>query len=396
MPLRSFPYRPGALAGLALTAVFASTPALAAPVRPTDDALVLAIVAPTTANAVEIRRLRRSLAEEPTDLGRALDLARLAIQEGRATTDPRHYGEAEAALAPWWNDEKPIPAVRLVRAVIRQAQHDFAAAEADLDALISGAPANGQARLTRAFLRQATGRIAEAEEDCRKLPVQVGLIAAAVCRARTDALAGRARTGLDLLDRVVAREVAATPEMRRWAAATGAEIAEMLGDRAEAERRWREADGPEVSTLAGHADHLVETGRAADALTLLDGRGEADALVLRRTIAAKAAGRPEAARLAAMLDARFTVARRAGIRLHEREEARYRLDIAGDAAGALDLARANWAAQKEPADARLLLEAALAAGRPEAAESVLAHIAATGLADARLAPLVARLKETRS
>ena len=54
------------------------------------------------------------------------------------------------------------------------------------------------------------------------------------------------------------------------------------------------------------------------------------------------------------LAARFDAARRRGDSLHRREEARFRLTMLGDAAGALALARANWDVQREPADRRIL------------------------------------------
>jgi hypothetical protein len=73
---------------------------------------------------------------------------------------------------------------------------------------------------------------------------------------------------------------------------------------------------------------------------------------------------PERARLYAVhrteLGERFDAARRRGDVVHRREEARYRLALAGDAAGALALARDNWAVQREPADLRILADAARA------------------------------------
>ena len=42
----------------------------------------------------------------------------------------------------------------------------------------------------------------------------------------------------------------------------------------------------------------------------------------------------------------------------------------GDATRALALARSNYAVQREPADARILLEAAIGARQPEAAKPV--------------------------
>jgi hypothetical protein len=61
---------------------------------------------------------------------------------------------------------------------------------------------------------------------------------------------------------------------------------------------------------------------------------------------------------------------------------------------ALELARRNWATQREPADARILLEAALAANDPAAAQPVLDWLGRTGLEHVGLQALVDRLAET--
>jgi hypothetical protein len=92
-----------------------------------------------------------------------------------------------------------------------------------------------------------------------------------------------------------------------------------------------------------------------------------------------------------MLNERFAAARAGGVRTHLREEARFRLEVEGDSAAALNLAIENWAIQKEIADARLLLECAIAAGRPEAAADVVRHVRATGLIDKRVTPYLSRL-----
>jgi hypothetical protein len=67
---------------------------------------------------------------------------------------------------------------------------------------------------------------------------------------------------------------------------------------------------------------------------------------------------------------RFDAARRRGDSLHKREEARYLLTIEGDAAGSLRLARENWRVQREPADLRVLAEAAGATGDAAALREV--------------------------
>ena len=81
------------------------------------------------------------------------------------------------------------------------------------------------------------------------------------------------------------------------------------------------------------------------------------------------------------------------MQLHLKEEAHFELEVRGDAVTALGLALANWNIQKEPSDARLVLQAAVAADDPAAAAGVLAFLEKTGLADMRLKPLRDKIAE---
>ena len=78
--------------------------------------------------------------------------------------------------------------------------------------------------------------------------------------------------------------------------------------------------------------------------------------------------------------------------MHLREEARFTLELLDRPTAALELARRNWATQREPADARILLEAAAAAAEPAAARPVLDWLDRSGLEDVRIEALVDRLR----
>jgi hypothetical protein len=379
-----------------LTALACST-AAAEPTRPDDDALVLATVpaGQSSAAASELRLAESDLARNPRNLALALRTARLAIEQGRTWSDPRRYGQAEAALKPWWSETEPPEEVRVLRAVIRQALHDFDGALADLDAIVETSPRNAQARLTRAFVRMVVGEIAGAAEDCRNLPRAAGLLPAAVCRARVAALSGSGPQAHDGLALLLARDSTANETMRRFAFFVLADIAEGIGRHDDASRYFNDAAAlgePDVPLLAATSDHLLDRGRPADVLKLLDGKGNADVLILRRAIAARLTNDERLAEWSATLNERFAAARKAGVNAHLREEARFRIDVEGDSAAALPLAIENWSIQKEIADAQLLLECALAAGRPDAAADAIRFIRSRGLSDSRVAPLVARLE----
>jgi hypothetical protein len=396
----STPFRNRRRASCVLVAVsaLAAAPAFAAPYRPSDDATVLATIAPSAvATQAELRARQKTLAENPNDLKTALEVARLAIRDGRASADPRRYGQAQAVLRPWWTaDDAPLE-VRVLRAVIRQALHDFQGAEADLGAILAMDPRSGQARLTRAFVRQTVGELAAAKDDCRQLPPSVGLTASAVCILRVEALTGSAAPALERLTEVMALDGKAAPQVRRWAQAVAAEMDAMLGRSDDANRRFKEAvtEGADVPTLVAYADYLLDAGRPADVLPLLADRSEADIVLLRLAIAAKSVGDPRATHWSALLAERFAAARASGVQLHLREEARFELEVRGDPVSALRLARENWKNQKEPADARLVLQGAEAANDRAAAADVLRFLAVTGLNDVRMKPLRDKLVEQR-
>jgi hypothetical protein len=380
---------------VAVATLVAST-ASASPYRPSDDATVLVTV-PHAAVSMQaaFRKSQIALAANPNDLALAIEVARVAIRDGRASADPRRYGQAQATLAPWWSIPDAPMNVRVLRAVIRQSLHDFAGAEADLDAVLRLDPRNGQARLTRAFVRQTVGALADAQDDCRRLPPLVGATAAAVCWLRVEALTGSACTALERLDQVIKINSQAEPLVRRWAQAVGADMAAMLGQTEAADLRFSEAttDGGDIPTLVAFADHLLDTDRPAEVLTLLAGRSEADIVYLRLAIAGKRLNDARAPHWAALLADRFAAAKASGVQLHLREEARFELEVQGDTATALRLALANWRIQKEPSDARLVLQTALAANDPAAAADVLAFIEKTGLADTRIKPLQDKIAE---
>jgi hypothetical protein len=131
---------------------------------------------------------------------------------------------------------------------------------------------------------------------------------------------------------------------------------------------------PDVYLQAAFADFLLDRQRAAEVLAELQAgpaSARADVVLLRLALAAQATRHADAPRWADQLSARFAAARLRGDRSHRKEESRFLLAIKGDAREALPLAQQNWAQQREPADARILLEAALAAKDAKAAQPVL-------------------------
>lgn len=386
-----------AIAAFPATAAFS---AAAAPFVPASDAVVLERLRdrPTDPAARELRTLRTALAERPNDLALALATARRYVEEARASADPRYLGRAEAALSPWLALSEPPVEVLVMRATLKQSVHDFSGALADLARALERDPNNPQAWLIRATVLQVQGDYAGARRACQPLRRLADRPVAVACTASAASLNGQGAAGYRLLQDAYSADSGGDPGTRVWIATLLAETAERLGDAAAAETHFKEAFGltaPDGYLKGAYADFLLDRGRAGEVAALLKDDIRADPLLLRLALAEKALASPALAGHVAGLAARFDAARRRGDTVHRREEARFRLHLQGDAPGALALAEQNWAVQREPADARILLEAARAAGAPARAAPVLDWMKANRVEDARLARLATTLGSAR-
>ena len=378
---------------LALTLLVSTTPAAAAePYVPTDESDVLAQLPEPQGNV-----LRQRLARQPKTLSLALELARGYVSAARATGDPRYNGYAQAALKPWWRLDTPPVEVLILRATLHQNRHAFDAALADLDQVLVRRPGHPQALLTRAVILQVQGRTREAAASCRRLAGRVRPLIAIACLAEAASLSGRAEAAYVLLEKAYRQDGAgASPDVRLWALTVLAEMAQRLGRSSAAEDHFRaalELGRPDTYLTGAYGDFLLEHNRPDEVLALIPEAPQPDGLLLRRALAEQALGLPRAAQSIAALTDRFAASRRRGDSVHQRDEARFHLFLTGQAGRALDLTLSTWRVQREPWDARLVLEAALAAGRPEAAHGVLAWLDENGLEDWRLAALTARFQE---
>ena len=385
-------------------------PAAAEPFVPRDDAQVVETL-PAGGGDRGLRAARAMLARDPGDVRLAMSVARRHIDRARATGDPRYLGQAQAALAPFWDGDDP--GVLLLRATILQSRHEFDAALADLDRLLRRAPDDAQAWLTRATIEQVQGRYAQALASCARVAELAPGLAGQACGDEVRSLSGDAPAAYQALRERLASgpdTAGASAGTLGWAEVMLAEMAERLGRADDAERHYLAAltAAPDPYARAAYADFLLDANRPRDALAALGASAPSrpataddllrlpDGLLLRAALALGALHDPQAATVAAALRDRFDAARLRGETSHGREEARFALAIEGDAPRAADLAAANWRNQREPADARIALEAAAAAGRKDLAEQVGRFVREAGLHDARLARLLPGVPAPRS
>jgi cytochrome c-type biogenesis protein CcmH/NrfG len=380
------------MARVAFAAALAPLGALAAPFVPASGTEVIeTLPAREPLAGAELQRQRAEWARAPRNPALAAGLAQRYIELGRAAGDPRYLGYAQAVLSPWWREPAPPAPVLLLRATLLQSSHRFADALRDLHAVTRADPGNPQAWLTLATVQVVRGEYDAAVRSCGKLSSLAIPLASMTCLANARAASGHLAASERLLALAVARSGESAPDngLRLWALTLLGEMAARRGDAAGAEARYRQALAlaPGDSHLLGaYADLLLDQHRNADVQRLLRGHQRVDSLLLRHTLAA-----PQTAAIAE-LRARFDAATRRGDAIHQREQARFELNLRHNARGALQLALANWEVQKEPADLRILLEAALAARSPEAARPALAWRRMNGLEDEFIAALARKLE----
>lgn len=366
--------------GVAGLLTLAAALATAAPYTPSGDGQVLERVPARSANA-ELRQLQAAWRAAPADLAAATRLAWRYQAEVAATGDPRTMGWIQATLRPWWNLPDPPPEVRVLRAVVLQFDHRFEPALADLAAVLAANPADAQALAWQLAIQLVRADYEAARSSCEQMKALVSSVVAVACAAQLDALGGRIGPAAAALQQALAGPADAAEAL--WSLTRLAEIEQWRGNAAAAETAFRRAlalaaqGRADVYLEAAWADFLLEQGRPAEVLARLkDAR--ADVLLLRLALAARAAADPQAAALGRTLQARFDAARLRGDNSHRKEEARFRLAVLDDATGALPLASENFAGQKEPADALLLLQAALAARDKAAARPALQWLERSG------------------
>lgn len=365
----------------------------AAPYMPTDDGLVLQRVLPSADPRLQaIRDKAVALAQHPGDANLAFDLASHQLSIGVAEADPRFVGYAQGTLAPWWREPEPPVPLRVLRARILQAQHDFPAARRDLQAVLAIDPNHVDAHLVLAGISETTGDLATARTACDDLARIRPTLAATACTASVDSVSGHADKAYNSLEIATGRAPSRDPSLQCWALTILAEIAERRDDPA-ADGHFKDAltaSPADVYTLTAYADYLLIQKRPAEVTALLAGKNRIDALLLRLALAARDSGDPQAGPYAEELAARYAAARARGEQLHLRDESRFELELRHQPRRALELARQNWEVQRTPIDAMTYLAAALAAKDAGATHLVADWVSATGLEDRALRDMLAK------
>jgi Tfp pilus assembly protein PilF len=343
---------------------------------------------------LEMRALRAKLDTAPRDLDAAVRLASSYIDYSRQIGDAHYAGYAEAVIAPWMRLAAPPTSALLTQAAILDYRHQFDAARELLQTTLRLEARNAQAWLTLATLDMVQGRYEAARKECAQVMSSAGLELGSACLGNLLAYTGQARQSLALLRQSEVAGGRAPVGYQAWIEGLIAEAAERLGDWPLAEAHYRSALQllpHDNFLLVAYADFLLDRGRPGEVLPLLADHFQSDTAFLRVALAQTALRSPDAPRYTWMMAARFEALKERGSDYFGREEARFALQLQHDPETSLALAQRNWQFQRAPWDARVLLEAALAAHQPRAAAAVVTFVEETRLEDPAVQSLARQL-----
>lgn len=377
----------------ALTLVLSASVLQAAPRTPPHDNEVIERLPFRAGDTTgrELSDLRAAVAKAPTDPEPAVALALRYFALATERGDPRYVGYADA-LVGRFAAQMSAPLL-IVRGMVRQYRHDFADALADFAAALALDADLASAHAWRGAIYLVQANYAAAAKECDALQRLQRPVLHGGCAGLTQAYTGNLAAAYTTLQQALA--ITKDPEYALWLQTRLGEVAAWQGQPTVAEQHYRQALALGVDDsylLAAWSDFLLDQGRAAEVIALLGKWEPVDGLLLRLALAETLLKLPAAKAHVQTLGDRFAAARLRGDTTHQAEEARFHLVLRNDAPEALRLATENFQVQKEPRDARVVLEAALAARNPAGARDAVDWLKNSGFEDTVLRKLAQQLQ----
>lgn len=332
----------------------------------------------STQNLAQLRAAAQLASQNsPTDFAASTRLAAHYFDLTMALGDPRYLGYAEAVIKPL--DPSNSAALLGLRGQFKQYRHDFQGALKDFDAALQIDPQFASAHAWRGAVFLVQANYPQARKECAALLALDRRTLYGGCQGLALAYNGQMEAGFLLLKETLNATQSASN--RVWLLTRLAEVAAWRGQVRIAEKYYTEALALNLEDgylLAAWADFLLDQQRPAEVVTWLAKWVASDGLLLRLAIAESQLKRPTAGARVQALEDRFAAAKLRGDTTHMAEEARFQLQLRANARLATPLAVANFAVQREPRDARVLLETALAYGDASAAAPARAWLESSG------------------
>lgn len=375
--------------------------------RPSEAAVVLsASVHAASGRQNALRALDKAWRAQPQNLPVALAYARAVFTLGLTEGDLRWYGSAKAALTPWWTAADLPAEAYFLRGLVKQGFHDFQEGLQDINRAIALEPARAEFWSWRFALHLLLADMSAAQKDIEEIGRLFGEEEAEVYRAVFLYRTGQHLPAVEMLSQSIRLVNYQDASSQDWLGFHLGEAHRVAGQPAKALAVWgqRLKASPQSHLIRlSLADLLNQQGQYRQALTIAmaaTGSGNVqnstatmtDALLMQAVLASRGLNDPNESRLASQLEARLQSQAMRQEALIERPKLIYQIAYGRDVKAGLALSIDNWQLQKEPPDAVLFVQAALALGQARAAEPVVSWAEKTGYSDPQLTPLLAQLK----
>lgn len=387
------------------------TSSFASPYTPTSETQVL-LTLPTS--MVTLRRAQQILPrtteitidnnQRASVFANGLQQAQTYLYTAQQNNDPRWYGYAHASLAPWWKESQRYPRVALLKATILQHRHQFPEALVELNSVLQQQPRNIQALLIRAQVNMMQANYHAAQQDCQNIAWLSNPILGINCIAQVNGLTGQGKHAIVQLTSLLSNRNSLTNLERAEIHTTIATIAHRHQRNALALSHYQQAYtiNPNNNYLIEQfSDFLVEQKHTDRWLRLLNNTGGNNInrnldQKIKMAQYFKKVGDVQFEALKKELTKGFDEAKiRNGLFPHK-EFAIFSLTISYDYNQALASALDNWAIQKSPSDALLVLRTAMASQQLQQANPIIQWVTDTGIYDHRIEALINSIKNSRA
>jgi tetratricopeptide (TPR) repeat protein len=364
--------------------------------QPADTTVVLrsSIHAQST-QAGSLPALDKAWRAQANDLEAALAYARAVFILGLDEGDLRWFGSAKAALTPWWH-ASDLPAEGFfLRGLVKQGFHDFGAGLQDIDKAIALEPNHPEFWSWRFALHLLLGDLRAARQDCDDMARLFGATQASVYRAVLLYRSGHAQAAIESLKTLIDAANFQDSASQDWLGFHLGEAYRVAGQTEQAVNVWEKrlkANGQSHFLQLSLAEVFNQQGKYRQARETAGKEPYSDALLMQALLASRGLQDGDEKRLAGIFEARIKSQALRKESLIERPQLLYLIEYGKDLQAGLDLSIANWELQKEPPDAVLFVQAALALKQNNAAAPVVDWAAQTGYTDPQLTPLIRQLK----
>ncbi len=354
-------------------------------VRLPDSMVALRLATPTKSSdelldPSENKRITNPLSQQ---LKKAQKFLKLAQQDN----DPSWYGYAHAALAPWWNNNIELPQLALLKAIILQQRHEFPEALLEINKVLLLQPRNVQARLIRAQVNMMQVQYGLAAKDCQEILWLENPVMGINCLAQVEGLTGKGQKAMEKLTDSINSSLDLNEILLVELHISLATIAHRYNDSALALSHYQQAYAIRPNNnylLEQYSDFLMENRRENLLLALFSNSSMSIDLKIKRVQLLQNMEEIVPSNLIVELTDFFENAKTRKNLFPHKEYAKWLLLTTQDYDQALNAAMDNWAMQKAPGDALLVLQAALASQQLQRAGPVMSWLKDTGLYDYRI------------